>query len=357
MQTKITFNGGSIGNSAQTLSHENMHQWFGDNVSEASYNLTFWKEGFAQLSEWYFLARNAATAAGGLGTPGGDAAYELNLLNTFNSNYNSTRASTLSWNVAPSNETAVTLFGSATYARSGTAYLALRAILGKDNFKKATADIQTNYKQSSITEPQLEAVFHKYMPNQSASCSVKLDAFFKQWWDTAYATGAKATITGPGLAGQGFYDANGGCSDYGVTTLGGTVAATLSLSLGSAPTFGAFTPGVAKDYTATMTANVISTAGDAALSVADPSSTAPGHLVNGTFSLPQALQAAAASPAGTPGTGGAVSGSPLSLLTWAAPVSNDSVAVALKQSIAANDALRTGTYSKTLTFTLSTTTP
>ena len=43
--------------------------------------------------------------------------------------------------------------------------------------------------------------------------------------------------------------------------------------------------------------------------------------------------------------------------TWSAPTSNEDVAVNFKQSIGANDALRTGTYSKTLTFTLSTTTP
>ena len=52
---------------------------------------------------------------------------------------------------------------------------------------------------------------------------------------------------------------------------GATVPATLSLTLGPAAQFGAFTPGVARDYTATTTANVISTAGDAALTVADPS--------------------------------------------------------------------------------------
>ena len=46
-----------------------------------------------------------------------------------------------------------------------------------------------------------------------------------------------------------------------------------------------------------------------------------------------------------------------SLLTYAGPVSNDPVTVAFKQAIGANDALRTGTYSKTLTFTLSTTNP
>ena len=61
--------------------------------------------------------------------------------------------------------------------------------------------------------------------------------------------------------------------------------------------------------------------------------------MNGTFSLPQRLQ---------------VSGAPRA---WSAPVSNDSFALGFTQEIGANDALRTGTYSTTLTFTLSTMTP
>ena len=101
-----------------------------------------------------------------------------------------------------------------------------------------------------------------------------------------------------------------------------------------------------------MTATVISTAGDAALSVSDPSPNATGHLVNGTFVMPQALQVRANTAAFAPlGTG------PLTLLTYAAPVSNDAVTIGFRQNVAANDALRTGSYSKTLTFTLSTTTP
>ena len=115
---------------------------------------------------------------------------------------------------------------------------------------------------------------------------------------------------------------------------GGTVPATLALTVGGPATFGAFTPGVAKDYTTTSLANVISTAGDAALTVSDP-----GHLMNGTFSLPDPLQVL------------------FSKSTWSAPVSNDPVTITFKQHINANDALRTGAYSKTLTFTLSTTTP
>ena len=95
-----------------------------------------------------------------------------------------------------------------------------------------------------------------------------------------------------------------------------------------------------------------STAGDAALTVTDPSTTAPGHLVNGAFSLPQALQARVA-----PSAFAALSGSPLTLKSYAGPVSNDPVSLDFQQRIGANDPLRTGTYAKTVVFTLSTTTP
>ena len=91
---------------------------------------------------------------------------------------------------------------------------------------------------------------------------------------------------------------------------------------------------MAKEYTTASTANVISTAGDAALTVSDP-----GHLTNGAFSLPQPLQVA------------------FSKSTWSGPTSNERVDITFKQAIGANDALRTGSYSKTLTFTLSTTSP
>jgi hypothetical protein len=65
----------------------------------------------------------------------------------------------------------------------------------------------------------------------------------------------------------------------------------------------------------------------------------PGHLTNGAFSLPEALQVTM-----TPNS-------------WGGPVSNGTSTIAFSQHIGANDALRTGAYSRTLTFTLSTTTP
>jgi X-Pro dipeptidyl-peptidase len=139
----------------------------------------------------------------------------------------------------------------------------------------------------------------------------------------------------------------------------GTVPGTLALTVGGPATFGAFTPGVARDYATTLAANVISTAGGATLSVADPSATATGHLVNGLFALPASLLVSGSSPAGGSSAFATVgsASSPTQLLSYAGPVSNDPVSIGFKQSIGATDALRTGLYSKTLTFTLSTTNP
>jgi hypothetical protein len=137
--------------------------------------------------------------------------------------------------------------------------------------------------------------------------------------------------------GQGWANVDADPISVGVPADGdvsGTVPATLALTLGPAASFGAFTPGLEKDYTATTSATVVSTAADAALSVSEP-----GHLTNGAFSLASPLQADWAPR------------------TWTGPVSNAVVPISLSQHIGANEPLRTGSYSTTLTWTLSTTTP
>ena len=139
--------------------------------------------------------------------------------------------------------------------------------------------------------------------------------------------------------------------------VGGTVGATLSLVLGVPAAFGAFTPGVDRDYDASTTATVISSAGDAGLSVSDPLAASAGRLVNGAFALSEPLQARASSAGGVGAPLAALGTTPLPLLTYSGPLSNDAVTLAFRQHIGAAQALRTGTYSKTLTFTLSTTTP
>ena len=93
--------------------------------------------------------------------------------------------------------------------------------------------------------------------------------------------------------------------------------ATLSLAVGGPASFGAFTPGLARDYFAIARGDRDLDGGDALLSVTDPSATAAGHLVNGAFALPAALQAKAASAGGTGGDYAAVGGAalPTQLLT------------------------------------------
>jgi hypothetical protein len=224
MQTKITFgNGASSTPSAGVFHHENMHQWFGDNVAEGGFNMTFWKEGWATVGEYLLTARNAANAAGGMGTPAGAAAFDNSLISRFNTNYGTTAAQ--AWTSAPSNPTVGNLFTTvSTYTRPGTTYLALRQILdssasrpGSDRWIGVMKQIQSQYGGGSITKAQLQQVFHQWLPNQSAACHAKLDQFFTQWFDTAYPTPNNATnkpqITGPGLNGPDkFYDDASACT-------------------------------------------------------------------------------------------------------------------------------------------------
>ena len=112
-------------------------------------------------------------------------------------------------------------------------------------------------------------------------------------------------------------------ADRETGTVGGTVPATLSLTLGAPASFGAFTPALTKEYETSSTATVTSTAGDATLSVSNP-----GYLANGAYTLAEPLRVA------------------FSKSVWTGPVSNDNVTIAFKQLIKATDPLRTGSYSK-----------
>jgi hypothetical protein len=208
MEGMITFAGGTI--DLDTLNHENMHQWWGDHVTEANYNLTFFKEGMATLGEFLFAARKAADRAGGVDTRTGLAAFNRSLVHQFNQRY---RKETL-WQGTPSDPTPYTLFsGTSTYTRPGLAYIALRQILGAANFTDALQAIQFHHGNSTITERALEKEFAQWLPNPSHACNARLTRFFTQWFDTSYPTSGgagKPSITGPRLAGHGFYAS--GCS-------------------------------------------------------------------------------------------------------------------------------------------------
>ncbi len=146
-----------------------------------------------------------------------------------------------------------------------------------------------------------------------------------------------------------------------IITVGGDVPSLLNLQIQSTVgSFGTFQPTVAKSYETALAATVTSTAGDAALSVADNGTTAPGHLVNGAFALPSPLNARAinaTNPTQAFAPLAEATGTPTALLSYSGPVNSDVVTLGFRQAIGAGDVLRAGTYSKQLTFTLSTTTP
>ena len=74
----------------------------------------------------------------------------------------------------------------------------------------AMKDIQSTYGGGNITQPQLEAVFRKWLPTPSASCNARLTAVLSRSGGTrrSRAGGAntlnRPMLTGPGLNGQGF---------------------------------------------------------------------------------------------------------------------------------------------------------
>ena len=134
--------------------------------------------------------------------------------------------------------------------------------------------------------------------------------------------------------------------------VGGTVPATLSLTLGHAGGFGAFTPGVRADYFATTAANVISTAGDAALSVAIRARLAPAGSSTARSRWPRRFRPASAAP-----TRRSAVEQPHDDQDVERPGLQRRGGDRLQAVDRGQRAAATGTYSKTLTFTLSTTNP
>jgi Peptidase family M1 domain len=209
METMITISLGMV--QPVVLYHETMHQWWGDNVTESNYNLVFYKEGFGQLAQDLLTARTAQVTHGGPNKATGKAAFEDSLVNQFNVSYSDASL----WSQAPSKPTPFTLFSQATtYNRPAAAYIALRQILGPSNFARALQQMQHQYGGGSINEQEFEAAFHQWMPVKSQSCNQRLNTFFTEWFDTAYPSGGsnRPQITGPGLAGSGFYNQSGGCN-------------------------------------------------------------------------------------------------------------------------------------------------
>jgi hypothetical protein len=146
-----------------------------------------------------------------------------------------------------------------------------------------------------------------------------------------------------------------------LATLPGASAAAaqadLSLSVLPAAPLGPFLPGVAADYTTSAVATVTTPTPNATLTIVDASGVGvPGELYNqtGAVSLDAPLQASGSSsaPGATGNPFGPIGPTQLTLVTYSPPVTGDPVTIDLMQPIGASEALRSGTYSKTVTLTL-----
>ena len=211
MQTKITFgNGASSTPSIGTINHEQMHQWFGDNVAEASFNLTFWKEGFATDLRVHEHrphrrqrgrgSRDAGRRRGLRGEPD---------VSRFNTNYGTT--STTFWTSAPSNPTVGNLFTTAfTYTRPGTAYLALWQTLGRDTDGLGDEGHPDHVRRREHHGAAAQGGLPRMAAGRAARlAATRLDQFFPEWFDTSFPAGGanttnKPKLSGPNLNGTGF---------------------------------------------------------------------------------------------------------------------------------------------------------
>jgi len=132
----------------------------------------------------------------------------------------------------------------------------------------------------------------------------------------------------------------------------GEVPQTTSLESACSSVFlGEFLPGVNANYVNSCSVTATSTGAATSLTAADESAVHTGHLVQGPYFLPEALETKAGA--------GTFEGleTPVTLLTYSEPVSADNVNVSFRQHIALHDGLHTGPYSKTITLTLEQTTP
>ena len=137
--------------STSTLAHELMHQWFGDNVTFATWNDLWLAEGFANYGE--ALAAELVPALG-------QNAYSIR-----NSIKTSALATNVSaWipdaNIANSNTIWGSSYGNSVYVRGAMVVSMLRAMSGDTKFYQALTNYQTQLAGKSATADSLKNYFN-----------------------------------------------------------------------------------------------------------------------------------------------------------------------------------------------------
>lgn len=156
----------STGFSLRTLTHELMHQWFGDNVTFATWNDLWLAEGFARYSEALAAELVPSLGYSAYSTLNGfkSSALSLNTASTWIPNsYMAT--SNLIWNSS---------YGSTVYERGSMIVSMLRALAGDAKFFQACTNYQTNMKGKAATTDSLKNYFN-------AVLGTDISAFFDDY--------------------------------------------------------------------------------------------------------------------------------------------------------------------------------
>jgi len=138
--------------SVVTLDHELMHQWFGDNVTTATWNDLWLAEGFARYGEVLSaeLVPSLGYSAYNRRNSIKNAALSLNSSSTWIPNANIANSNTI-WN---------TSYGSNVYERGGMVVSMLRAMCGDAKFFQALTNYQTNMAGRSANTDSLKQYFN-----------------------------------------------------------------------------------------------------------------------------------------------------------------------------------------------------
>ncbi|MCX6320068.1 MAG: M1 family aminopeptidase [Bacteroidetes bacterium] len=146
--------GGSL-TSLRTLSHELVHQWFGDNVTFATWNDLWLAEGFARYGEALAGELNPATGLNPFSLRSGMKTSALGL---------STASAWIpNGNAGTSNLIWSSNYGSTVYERGAMIVSMLRSICGDQKFYQALTDYQTSLAGKSATTDSLKNYFNKVL--------------------------------------------------------------------------------------------------------------------------------------------------------------------------------------------------
>ena len=145
---------------------------------------TFFKEGYADLSQYLSWRTSPARRRAPWARPR-TTRRSRRRSRPASPTTATTRPARTFWSVAPTNPTS----GSCSAARTRTT--ARASPTSRCGRSSATTTGSRSTGDPDRLQVRLDharaviAVYHKYLPNQSKGCHNKLDAFFKQWWDTA----------------------------------------------------------------------------------------------------------------------------------------------------------------------------